>query len=236
MSVRLYIGNLPETVDRKELDDTFSPAIEESATVKLITDRKTGKCRGFGFLTLSTEDLADIFIEKYNGCTFKEVTLRIERAQPRPTKPTAGPVITRDQREGGELEEDQPQRDPQREVIRKPRPVLSSQTPAPTPMPSNTPKPVVIAKQKEQAPQEQDPEVETSESSGEPRGAAPRPTLRRSTQTPATKSSGTKAKRSTSRPRSLESSNSYQDLKEAGDIDPRWAVLLEAKKQLQLTV
>jgi RNA recognition motif-containing protein len=49
----------------------------------LITDRKTGKCRGFGFVTVKTDEEADQFIEKFNGAMVKETTLKIEKALPR---------------------------------------------------------------------------------------------------------------------------------------------------------
>lgn len=83
MSVRLYIGNLPEDITRQDLEIVFSEGGDESASAKLITDRKTGKCRGFGFVTVKTDEEADQFIEKFNGVTVKETVLKIEKALPR---------------------------------------------------------------------------------------------------------------------------------------------------------
>ncbi|MDX2273700.1 MAG: RNA-binding protein [Cyanobacteriota bacterium] len=82
MSVRLYIGNLPEDVERQSLEDLFTAAGEVVST-KVIRDRKTGKCRGFGFLTVATDELAEQYIAKFNGYQFGENTLKIEVAQPR---------------------------------------------------------------------------------------------------------------------------------------------------------
>jgi len=83
MSVRLYVGNLPkEQVDRDELHAIFAEA-SDSVTTKVIKDRKTGKCRGFGFVTVPTDELADQIIEKFNGHMFKEAALKVEKAQPR---------------------------------------------------------------------------------------------------------------------------------------------------------
>ncbi|NJL10350.1 MAG: RNA-binding protein [Calothrix sp. SM1_7_51] len=83
MSVRLYIGNLPkEEIDRQELQAVFA-AEGDTVTTKLIKDRKTGKCRGFGFLTVNSDELADQIIEKYNGLSFKEAAIKIEKALPR---------------------------------------------------------------------------------------------------------------------------------------------------------
>jgi RNA recognition motif-containing protein len=83
MSVRLYIGNLPKEFDKKELEDLFTQEAGESATAKLVTDRKTGKCRGFGFVTVETDEQADQMIEKLNGYSFKENALKIEKALPK---------------------------------------------------------------------------------------------------------------------------------------------------------
>ena len=83
MSVRLYVGNLPkEEVNRDELHAIFAE-VGDTVTTKVIKDRKTGKCRGFAFVTVPTDELADQLIDKFNGQTFKEVVLKIEKAHPR---------------------------------------------------------------------------------------------------------------------------------------------------------
>jgi RNA recognition motif-containing protein len=82
MSVRLYVGNLPKEVERQELQDVFSEA-GDTLSAKVITDRKTGKCRGFGFITVKNDEQADRIIEQYNGHVFKENPLKIEKALPR---------------------------------------------------------------------------------------------------------------------------------------------------------
>jgi RNA recognition motif-containing protein len=83
MSIRLYVGNLPKELERKELEDLFTQEVGDFATSKVVTDRKTGKCRGFGFVTVETEEQADQVIEKMNGYVFKESTLKIEKALPK---------------------------------------------------------------------------------------------------------------------------------------------------------
>jgi RNA recognition motif-containing protein len=83
MPVRLYVGNLPkESVERQALQDMFADAGDVLST-KVIKDRKTGKCRGFAFVTVPTDEAADQFIEKYNGQTFMDIPLKIEKALPR---------------------------------------------------------------------------------------------------------------------------------------------------------
>ncbi|MEB3161204.1 MAG: RNA-binding protein [Synechocystis sp.] len=83
MSVRLYVGNLPkESIEREALQEIFAEANAVVST-KVIKDRKTGKCRGFAFVTVSTDEAADEFIEKYNGQSFMDNPLKIEKANPR---------------------------------------------------------------------------------------------------------------------------------------------------------
>jgi RNA recognition motif-containing protein len=83
MSIRLYVGNLPkEEIDRDSLAAMFADEGEQIST-KVIKDRKTGKCRGFAFVTVENDEAADSFIEKYNGKSFMESPLKIEKALPR---------------------------------------------------------------------------------------------------------------------------------------------------------
>ncbi|MEN9218621.1 MAG: RNA-binding protein [Gloeomargarita sp. DG_2_bins_126] len=86
MTVRIYVGNLPEDVDKQELDALFREA-QDIQSLKLITNRKTNKCRGFGFITVKTEQEADELVSRFNGQTFREQPLKVEKALPR-TKET----------------------------------------------------------------------------------------------------------------------------------------------------
>jgi RNA recognition motif-containing protein len=83
MSIRLYVGNLPKSeVDRDALQAVFADAGDLVST-KVIKDRKTGKCRGFGFVTVNTDEQADQIIEKYNGAMFQDLPIKIEKALPK---------------------------------------------------------------------------------------------------------------------------------------------------------
>jgi RNA recognition motif-containing protein len=83
MSIRLYVGNLPKSdVEREQLETVFADA-GDLVSVKVIKDRKTGKCRGFGFVTVETDEQADQIIEKYNGAMFLELPIKIEKALPK---------------------------------------------------------------------------------------------------------------------------------------------------------
>jgi RNA recognition motif-containing protein len=82
MSIRLYVGNLPRELERQELEAVFAE-FDDSVSTKVITDRKTGKCRGFGFVTVKSDEQADQLIEKFNGFVLKDSALKIEKALPR---------------------------------------------------------------------------------------------------------------------------------------------------------
>jgi RNA recognition motif-containing protein len=103
MSIRLYIGNLPKTdVERQDLQAVFAEA-GESVSAKVIKDRKTGKCRGFGFLTVEDESQADEIIEKYNGVVFQELAIKLEKALPKSEEEeNAKPVGNRSDRPEGQ--------------------------------------------------------------------------------------------------------------------------------------
>lgn len=83
MSVRIYVGNLPKDVERSALEAVFADHAEEIVSIKLIADRKTGKCRGFGFVTVKTDEQADAIVEKFTGYTFESEVIKIEKALPR---------------------------------------------------------------------------------------------------------------------------------------------------------
>jgi RNA recognition motif-containing protein len=103
MSIRLYIGNLPKSdVERHDLQAVFAEA-GESVSAKVIKDRKTGKCRGFGFLTVEDESQADEIIEKYNGIVFQELAIKLEKALPKSEEEeNAKPVGNRTERPEGQ--------------------------------------------------------------------------------------------------------------------------------------
>ncbi len=77
MSIRLYVGNLPQTFDAKELDALFS-GVGEGVRFKAVHDRETGTCRGFGFVNVDDQKLAEAVIAQLNGRDFGGNTLRIE--------------------------------------------------------------------------------------------------------------------------------------------------------------
>jgi RNA recognition motif-containing protein len=82
MSVRLYVGNLPQTFDAKELEALFS-SVGEGVRFKAVNDRETGSCRGFGFANVEDHKTAEAVIEQLNGRDFGGNSLRIEISERR---------------------------------------------------------------------------------------------------------------------------------------------------------
>ena len=82
MSIRLYIGNLPQTFEEKELAALLK-GIGEGIRFKSVLDRDTGSCRGFGFANVDDPKVADAVIEQLNGKDFGGSTLRVERSERR---------------------------------------------------------------------------------------------------------------------------------------------------------
>ncbi len=81
MGKKLYVGNLPYSVNDKSLLDKFSQAGTVDSA-KVITDRDTGRSKGFGFVEMSTEDEAQAAIEKFNGTEMDGRSLNVTEAKP----------------------------------------------------------------------------------------------------------------------------------------------------------
>ncbi|MFO7902201.1 MAG: RNA recognition motif domain-containing protein [Planctomycetota bacterium] len=80
MSKRLYVGNLAFAVTSDELRELFSE-YGSVASAEVISDRETGRSRGFGFVELS--DGGDAAIEALNGTELQGRTLTVNEARPR---------------------------------------------------------------------------------------------------------------------------------------------------------
>ncbi|MCK4413736.1 MAG: RNA-binding protein [Candidatus Eisenbacteria sp.] len=82
MSSNLYVGNLPYEVSEEELRDLFSPH-GEVVSAKVITDRETGRPRGFAFVEMSQDEEAQKAIQGLDGQDFKGRNLKVNLARPR---------------------------------------------------------------------------------------------------------------------------------------------------------
>ncbi|MCL4441454.1 MAG: RNA-binding protein [Firmicutes bacterium] len=77
----LYVGNLPWSTKREDLEEAFR-AHGEVVGSRIITDRETGRSRGFGFVEVNDDD-AEKMVEKMNGAEFEGRALTVNEAKPR---------------------------------------------------------------------------------------------------------------------------------------------------------
>lgn len=82
----IYVGNLPLTATEEELVPLFGQ-YGEVLSVRLVSDRDTGRPRGFGFVDMEPA-AALAAIESLNGCKLGERNLRVNPAQERKGHPT----------------------------------------------------------------------------------------------------------------------------------------------------
>lgn len=81
MGKKLYVGNLPFSATDQILFDTFSQCgTVESA--KIITDRDTGRSKGFGFVEMASDAEATDAINKFNGADFEGRAMTVNEARP----------------------------------------------------------------------------------------------------------------------------------------------------------
>ncbi len=86
MAKRLYVGGLPYAVTEAELQEAFAKAgAVESA--RIITDRMSGRSKGFGFVEMTNDEDADAAINMYNGQDFGGRTLVVSEARPMEDRP-----------------------------------------------------------------------------------------------------------------------------------------------------
>ena len=81
MGNKLYVGNLPFSATDDSLREMFGQAGQvESA--RIITDRDTGRSKGFGFVEMSTQQEASEAIKKFNGIELDGRALTVNEARP----------------------------------------------------------------------------------------------------------------------------------------------------------
>lgn len=81
MARTLYVGNLPWATKAEDLERHFA-AHGEVISSRIITDRETGRSRGFGFVEVGDED-AEAMIEALNGSELEGRTITVNEAKPR---------------------------------------------------------------------------------------------------------------------------------------------------------
>lgn len=94
MAKKLYVGNLAFSVTDDELMQAFT-SFGNVASARVVMDRMTGRSKGFGFVEIEDDSLADEAVNKMNGQTIAGRPVRVSEAKPQEDRPR-GP-----RREGG---------------------------------------------------------------------------------------------------------------------------------------
>ena len=80
MSTKLYVGNLPWGLNNKELLETFKPH-GNVLSAKIVTDKESGRSKGFGFVEMEHENEASTAIKALNGTEVKGRKLIVAAAR-----------------------------------------------------------------------------------------------------------------------------------------------------------
>ena len=116
----LYVGNLPHSTTEAELREFFQPH-GEIERVNIVTDRDTGRARGFAFVQMTNSGEAEKAIAALNGTALGGRTLTINEAKPKTDRPRSGFGGGGAQRSGGGGRSGGGNRDDYRGHARQPR-------------------------------------------------------------------------------------------------------------------
>jgi len=89
MAKKLYVGNLSYSVTQEQIRELFSQ-VGSPTEINLITDRDTGRPKGFGFVEMETEEQAQEAIRRFNGFSLDDRALTVNEARPREERPRTG--------------------------------------------------------------------------------------------------------------------------------------------------
>ena len=87
--MNLYIGNLDYSIKEEQLRELFEQ-VGEVSSVKIITDKFSGRSKGFGFVEMPNDSEADNAINSLNGTTLKERQISVTKARPRTENSNSG--------------------------------------------------------------------------------------------------------------------------------------------------
>jgi len=82
MAKNIYVGNMSYDTNQDRLKELFE-TYGEVVSVNIITDRDTGRPRGFGFVEMATEEAANAAVAALNGQNVDGRELRVNEARPR---------------------------------------------------------------------------------------------------------------------------------------------------------
>ena len=80
--MNIFVGSLPFSTREESLRDAFSQH-GEVTSARIITDRETGRSRGFGFVEMPNENEARAAIDALNGSSMEGRTINVNEARPR---------------------------------------------------------------------------------------------------------------------------------------------------------
>ena len=96
----IYVGNLPYSATEEDVTGLFA-AHGPVERVKIITDRETGRSKGFAFVTLGDQSQLNAAIEALNGYDYQGRALRVNASEPKEFKPGGGGGGYGGERRGG---------------------------------------------------------------------------------------------------------------------------------------
>ena len=82
MTIRLFVGNLNFKTSSEDLQELFGQ-VGEVQSASVVTDRETGRSRGFGFVEMASQEDGQRAIEQFNGKEFNGRNLTVNEARPR---------------------------------------------------------------------------------------------------------------------------------------------------------
>ena len=85
MSVKLYVGNLPFSISEGDLSDLFGQSGQVDSA-QIVTDRETGRSRGFGFIEMGSQEAAEMAISQFNGYELDGRSLVVNEARPKESR------------------------------------------------------------------------------------------------------------------------------------------------------
>jgi RNA recognition motif-containing protein len=80
MATKLFVGGLPYSTSNERLREVFAECGQVESAV-IVTDRDTGRSRGFGFVEMATPEEAEAAISRFNGQDFEGRRLQVEKAK-----------------------------------------------------------------------------------------------------------------------------------------------------------
>lgn len=86
MNSKLYVGNLPYSTTDSSLSDLFAQ-VGTVTSASVITDKMSGRSKGFGFVEMSTPEEASAAIEKFHGQDYEGRAMTVSEARPKEDRP-----------------------------------------------------------------------------------------------------------------------------------------------------